>query len=61
MLEHKKLKAELLRIQAAKAEMEYVMEQKMEEVRRLEEAVKKQDLAEATLHEKIKALQAGEK
>lgn len=56
MLERKKIKAELLRVQAAKAEMEYIMEQKMEEIRRLEEAVKKQDLAETSLQEKLNSL-----
>jgi signal transduction histidine kinase len=56
MLEKKKLRAELLRVQAAKAEMEYLMEQKMEEIRRLEDAVKKQELAESSLQEKIKDL-----
>jgi hypothetical protein len=59
MLEQKKLKAELLRVQAAKAEMEYIMEQRMEEIRRLEEAVKKQELAESSLQEKLNALVGG--
>jgi hypothetical protein len=59
MLEHKKLKAELLRVQAAKAEMEYIMEQKMEEIKRLEESVKKQELAEIDLQNKLKALVGG--
>lgn len=56
MLEKKKLKAELLRVQAAKAEMEYIMEQKMDEIKRLEEAVKKQDAAESSLQQKLSAL-----
>lgn len=58
MLEKKKVKAELLRVQAAKAEMEYIMEQKMDEIRRLEEAVKKQELAESSLQEKLNSLGA---
>lgn len=56
MLEKKKLRAELLRVQAAKAELEYLMEQKQEEIRRLETAVEKQDQAEIILLDKIKAL-----
>lgn len=56
MLEKKKLKAELLRVQAAKAEMEYIVEQKMEEIKRLEEAMNKQNLAELVLIEKISNL-----
>jgi hypothetical protein len=53
MLEKKKLKAELLRVQAARAEMEYIMEQKMDEIKRLEEAVKKQDATEASIIERM--------
>ena len=54
-LEVKKLKAELLRVQAAKAEMEYVIAQRMDEVQRLEENVKKQEEAEKLLRERIGA------
>jgi len=35
------------------------MEQRMEEIRRLEEAVKKQELAESSLQEKLNALVGG--
>lgn len=56
MLEKKKVRAELLRVQAAKAEMEYIIEQKMDELKRLEEAVKKQELAESSLQEKYNKL-----
>jgi len=53
MLEQKKLKAELLRVQAAKAEMEYIIEQRMEDIRRLQDNIKKQEEAEGQLLEKI--------
>lgn len=56
MLENKKIKAEMLRIQAAKAELEYLVEQKLEEIKRLEDAIKKQDLAELALQDKISKL-----
>lgn len=52
-LEKKKLKAELLRVQSAKAEMEYVIAQRMEEIERLELNMKKQDEAEKALLEKL--------
>lgn len=53
-MEMKRLKAELLRVQAARAEMEYIIAQKMEEVLRLQDAMKKQDEAEVKLLEKLK-------
>jgi len=52
-LEQKKIKAELLRVQAAKAEMEYIIAQRMEEIGRLEDNIKKQNEAEALLKEKL--------
>lgn len=57
MLEKKKLKAELMRIIAAKFEMDYLIEQKMEEVGRLKAAMDKQIEAEKALEDKIKALE----
>jgi hypothetical protein len=54
-LEKKKYKAELLRVQAAKAEMEYIIAQRLDEVQRLEDNVKKQEEAEKLLQEKIGA------
>lgn len=48
-LEIKKIKAELLRVQSAKAEMEYIIAQRMEEVQRLEMNIKKQEEAEMAL------------
>ena len=53
-IEQKKLKAELLRVQASKAEMEYIIEQKMEEITRLQENIKKQEETETVLLEKMK-------
>jgi hypothetical protein len=52
-LEQKKIKAELSRVTAAKHEIEYQLELKMDEIRRLEEAVKKQESAESSLQEKL--------
>lgn len=53
-MELKKAKAELLRVQAAKAEMEYIIAQRMEEIGRLEDNIKKQEEAELKLLEKLK-------
>lgn len=53
-MEMKKAKAELLRVQAAKAEMEYIIAQRMEEITRMEDGIKKQEEAEAKLLEKLK-------
>ncbi len=55
-LEQKKLKAELLRVQAAKAEMEYIIEQRMEEIKRLEDNIKKQEDAEKSLIERMEGI-----
>lgn len=57
MLEKKKLKSELMRIIAAKFEMDYLIEQKMDEVGRLRSAMEKQIEAEQALEQKIKALE----
>jgi hypothetical protein len=56
MLEKKKLKAEMSRVIAAKDELDYLIEQKKEEIKRLQDAVDKQVLAEKTLQEKINNL-----
>lgn len=53
-LEKKKMKAELLRVQAARAEMEYIIAQRMEEITRLEDAMRKQEETEKVLLEKMK-------
>lgn len=52
-LEMKKAKAELLRVQAAKAEMEYIIAQRMEEIERLQVNIKKQEEAEVVLLSKL--------
>lgn len=51
--DQKKYKAELLRVQAAKAEMEYIIAQRMDEIERLEMNIKKQEDAEKALLEKM--------
>ncbi len=56
MIEIKKTKAELLRVQAAKAEMEYIIEQRMDEIRRLQDNIKKQEETELKLIQKMKEL-----
>jgi hypothetical protein len=52
-LDIKKYKSELLRVQAAKAEMEYLIAQKMEEIGRIEANIIKQEEAEKALQEKM--------
>ena len=52
-LEQRKWKSELLRVQAAKAEMEYIIAQRMEEIGRLEDNIRKQEEAEKLLKEKL--------
>lgn len=56
MIEQKKLKAELMRVQAGKAEMEYQIELKKEEITRLENSMLHQEKAELELVNKIKQL-----
>jgi hypothetical protein len=55
-LEVKKIKAELLRVQAAKAEMEYIIAQRLEEIERLEMNIKKQEETELILINKMKEI-----
>lgn len=52
-LDLKKLQVELLRVGAAKAEMELRIHERMEEIERLNEHVKIQEAKEAELREKI--------
>lgn len=52
-LEEKKVKAELFRVQAAKAEMEYIVAQRLEEIERLEMNIKLQEEKEAELKAKL--------
>lgn len=54
MLELKKLKSELLRVQAAKAEMEYIIAQRLEEIERLEANIKLQGETEQKILMKMK-------
>lgn len=56
MLEKKRLTSELLRVNAARAEMDYIIEQKNEEIKRLTDAIAIQDAKAAELQEKLKAL-----
>ena len=52
-LEIMKTKAELLRVQAAKSEMEYIIAQRMDEIERIKDSVKKQEETEASLISKL--------
>ena len=56
-LELKKLKVELLRVQAAKGEMELRIDERMDEIQRLEEHVKVQIAKEEELKTKIAEMQ----
>lgn len=53
-LEVKKTQAELLRVQAARAEMDYIIAQKQEEIDRLKGHMKIQDDKENELKQKLK-------
>ena len=52
-LELKKMKVELLRVSAAKAELELRIDERMDEISRIEEAVKAQEAKEQELQTKI--------
>jgi hypothetical protein len=52
-LEGMKLKAELLGVQKAKADMEYVVEQRLMEIERLRENILNQEKAEELLNQKL--------
>lgn len=56
MLEKKKLISELLRVKASKAEIEYQIALKMEEIERLNATLVRQDLAELDLDNRINQL-----
>lgn len=55
-LENKRIKSELLRVQAAKAEMEYKVAERLDEVKRLEDNIKKQEKAELSLLERLQGV-----
>jgi septal ring factor EnvC (AmiA/AmiB activator) len=57
-LEIKKFKAELMRVHAARAEMEYRIAQCEDEINRLRDHIQKQEEAEANLQAKLKELGA---
>ena len=55
-LEQKKLQVELMRVQTARLELEYKIEEKLDEIRRMKEHIEIQVNKESELEEKIKAL-----
>jgi hypothetical protein len=52
-IEQLKIKSELLRVQSAKAELEYIREQRHEEIKRIEENILKQEETEKSLLERL--------
>lgn len=58
MVEHKKLKAELYRVKASRAEIEYQIELKKEEIQRLESTLSKQEAAEVEIEQRIKQMES---
>lgn len=52
-LELKRLKMELLKVQAAKAEMEFRIEERQEDIKRLQDNIKIQENKELELIQKI--------
>lgn len=58
MIEIKKLKAELFRVKASRAEMEYQIALKNEEIERLNNNLSKQELAEVELEERLKQMES---
>ena len=55
-LEKKRISAELLRVQASRAEMEYLIEQRLEEIERLKQNINKQLEAEGRLQAELDKL-----
>lgn len=52
-LELERLKLELIKVGAAKAEMKFVIKQRLSEIKRVEEAILAQEVREKELNEKI--------
>lgn len=57
MLEKKRIKAELARVRSAKAEMEYQIELKKEEIERLQSNLEKQEAAEIEIQAKLNLIE----
>lgn len=55
-LEKKKVKVELLRVGAAKAELELKIEERLDEIERLKEHIKLSETKENDLNEKLKGM-----
>lgn len=55
-LERKKIQVELLRVEAARAELEYKIEERLEDIKRLEENITIQKTKEEELKQKIKEM-----
>ena len=59
-LEQKRTKLELLRVSAARAEMEFKIEERLSEIERIKEHIEIQLKREAELKEQISKFQVGE-
>lgn len=57
-IEIKRMKLEMVKVAAARAEMEFRIEERMEEIARIEDNIKLQDKREQELKEKIAAAEA---
>jgi hypothetical protein len=55
-IEQMKTRSELLRVQAAMAELEYVVEQRLEEIQRIQGDIQKQKQTELILTQKLKGV-----
>lgn len=55
-LEYKKLQVELMRVQTARMELEYKIEERKEEIKRMEEHIKIQADKEIELRNKLKEM-----
>jgi hypothetical protein len=56
-LERKRMSVELIRVSAAKAELEFRIEERLDEINRIKEHIKISELKELELREKIKEAQ----
>ena len=57
-LELKKIQVEYMRVQTARMELEYKIEERLEDIKRMEEHIKIQEIKEAELNAKIVELKS---
>lgn len=56
-LKVKKIELDLMKVAAAKAELEYKIEERLEDIRRMEEHIKLQEIREKELQDELKDLE----